>query len=110
MGGGRLPISDFKWSRDEEISNFPPGCVSVDRALGGAQALRPAPGSIIGVSCRSPRTPTPPPPTSNAAAEKARSWNSSLRSGSGLHATQTGSRIHPGVSGIINSRAFIFFF
>lgn len=27
---GRLQISDFKWSRDEEISNFPPGCVSVD--------------------------------------------------------------------------------
>lgn len=30
MRGGRLELSDFKWSRDEEISNFPPGCVSVD--------------------------------------------------------------------------------
>lgn len=29
--GGRLELSDFKWSRDEEISNFPPGCVSVGR-------------------------------------------------------------------------------
>lgn len=27
---GRLEISDFKWTRDEEISNFPPGCISVD--------------------------------------------------------------------------------
>lgn len=34
VGGGRgrrLELSDFKWSRDEEISNFPPGCVSVGR-------------------------------------------------------------------------------
>lgn len=29
---GGWEISDFKWSGDEEISNFPPGCVSADPA------------------------------------------------------------------------------
>lgn len=29
----KVELSDFKWSRDEEISNFPPGCVSVDRCV-----------------------------------------------------------------------------
>lgn len=99
MGGG-LEISDFKWSRDEEISNFPPGCVSVDRALGGAQALRPAPR--INHRCQLQVAADAPP---GAAAEKARSWNGSLRSGSGLHAVQTGSGMNLGVSGIINSGA-----
>lgn len=52
--------------------------------LHGAQALTPAPGSIIGVSCRSPWT------SQRAAAEKGRSWNVSLRCGAGLHELKTG--------------------
>lgn len=97
---GRLEISDFKRTRDEEISNFPPGCISVNWCA--PRCTGSYPGTRINHRCQLQVTADTPQVQLLGRAET----KISLRAGTGSHEIKTGNQIVLGVCRILNYRAF----